>query len=136
MDVSKSLLLARRRGDLNEPECESRGVLEHVTSRWGVLALIALLEGTHRFSELRRRIGGVSEKMLAQTLQALESDGFVVRVALPVIPPHVEYSLSPMGRDVAEHVAALAEWIERSMPRVTKARAQVAAKKVAAAKSA
>ena len=117
------------RGDLYQPLCESRVVLEHLTSRWGVLALIVLLEGKHRFSELRRRIGGVSEKMLAQTLQALETDGFVVRVALPVIPPHVEYSLSPMGQEVAEHVAGLTSWIERSMPRITRARADVAAKK-------
>lgn len=119
-------------GNLTEPMCPSRVVLEHIMGRWGVLTLVLLLQRTHRFSELRRRIGGVSEKMLAQTLQTLESDGFVVRVALPVIPPHVEYSLSPMGREMATHVAALAEWIERSLPRITKARAQVAARKSAA----
>ena len=118
-----------RRGDLSQPLCPSRLVLEHLTSRWGVLALIALLERTHRFSELGRRIGGVSEKMLAQTLQALERDGFVLRVALPVIPPHVEYSLSPMGREVAAHIAALTSWIERSLPRITRAQ-QLAADKV------
>jgi DNA-binding HxlR family transcriptional regulator len=117
-----------RRGDLYEPMCPSRLVLEHLTSRWGVLALIALLEGTHRFSELRRRIGGVSEKMLAQTLQALEKDGFVLRVPLPVIPPHVEYSLTPMGREVATHIEALTSWIERSMPRINRAREAVASK--------
>ena len=132
MDVSKALSArSSRRGNLKEPVCESRLVLEHLTSRWGVLALIVLLERTHRFSELRKRIGGVSEKMLAQTLQALEADGFVVRVALPVIPPHVEYSLSPMGREVATHVARLATWIERSLPRINRARARVAAKKAA-----
>ena len=114
--------ILRRRADLCEPMCPSRLVLEHLTSRWGVLALIVLLEGTHRFSELRRRIGGVSEKMLAQTLQALESDGFVKRVALPVIPPHVEYSLTPMGREVAPHLSVLTDWIERSMPRIAQAR--------------
>ncbi len=65
--------------DVNAPACPSRLVLEHVTSRWGVLALAALWERTHRFSELRRRVGGVSEKMLAQTLQTLERDGFVHR---------------------------------------------------------
>ena len=130
--VTMSSRAAARSGNLAEPMCPSRLVLEHLTSRWGVLALVLLLQETHRFSDLRRRIGGVSEKMLAQTLQALESDGFVVRVALPVIPPHVEYSLSPMGREVAELVAALTDWIELSMPRITKARAQVAAKKAAA----
>src|SRR5689334_14180328 len=103
------------KGDLYAPACPSRGVLDHVTSRWGVLVLDALLEGTHRFSELRRRIGGVSEKMLAQTLQALEHDGFVSREVFPVIPPKVEYSLTPLGSEVAEHVRGLARWIERNL---------------------
>jgi DNA-binding HxlR family transcriptional regulator len=115
---------AARRGDLLSPVCPSRGVLEHVTSRWGVLVLIVLLERTHRFSEIRRRVGGVSEKMLAQTLQALEADGFVLREVYPVIPPRVEYTLTPMGREVAGHVEALAEWIENNMPRVAQARAK------------
>ena len=86
-----------RRGDLFATQCPSRDVLKHVTSRWGVLVLVALMEGTHRFSELRRKVGGVSEKMLAQTLQYLEKDGFINRVSLPVVPPHVEYSLTPLG---------------------------------------
>ncbi len=105
------------------PACPSRGVLEHVTSRWGVLVLIALLEGTHRFSELRRKVAGVSEKMLSQTLQALEQDGFVYREVHPVIPPHVEYRLTPMGEEVATRVEVLAEWIEDSLPRILEARA-------------
>ena len=114
---------AAERGDLYAPACPSRGVLEHVTSRWGVLVLVALLERTHRFSELRRRVGGVSEKMLAQTLQALEADGFVLREVHPVIPPHVDYSLTALGREVAAHVETLADWIEEAMPRVLAARA-------------
>ncbi len=118
-----------QRGDLYAPACPSRGVLDHVTSRWGVLVLVALLEGTHRFSELRRKVAGVSEKMLAQTLQALETDGFVLREAYPVIPPHVDYSLTPLGREVAVHVEALADWIEESMPRIAAARAQSAVRK-------
>jgi DNA-binding HxlR family transcriptional regulator len=97
-------------------------VLEHVTSRWGVLVLAALLERPYRFSELRRQVGGVSEKMLAQTLQILERDGFVHRDAKPVIPPRVDYSLTPMGRDVAEQVWALARWVEGSMDDVFVAR--------------
>ncbi|MFP2957411.1 winged helix-turn-helix transcriptional regulator [Myxococcus sp. 1LA] len=120
---------AAERGDLYAPACPSRGVLEHVTSRWGVLVLIALLEGTHRFSELRRKVAGVSEKMLSQTLHALEEDGFVLREVHPVIPPHVDYSLTPLGEEVAARVEALAEWIEESMPRVAAARAQYAARK-------
>jgi len=111
------------RGDLFAEACPSREVLRHVTSRWGVLVLVALLSGERlRFAELRRRIGGVSEKMLAQTLQALEADAIVLRVAHPVVPPHVEYSLTPLGREVAERVQDLADWIEGSMPAIEQAR--------------
>lgn len=107
-----------QRGDLMAAACPSREVLKHVTSRWGVLVLLALEGGTHRFSELRRAIGGVSERMLAQTLQWLEGDGLVHRVAYEVVPPHVEYSLTPLGREAAERVRALADWIEASIPRI------------------
>ncbi|MFE1405024.1 winged helix-turn-helix transcriptional regulator [Streptomyces sp. NPDC058770] len=111
-----------RRPDVNRPMCPSRLVLEHVTSRWGVLVLAALLERTYRFSELRRQVGGVSEKMLAQTLQTLERDGFVHRDAKPVIPPRVDYSLTLLGREAAEQVWALARWTERSLDAVQSAR--------------
>lgn len=107
-----------RRGALLVAGCPSRDVLKHVTSRWGVLVLIALQDGTLRFSELRRRIGGVSEKMLAQTLQWLEGDGLVRREAHPVVPPHVDYQLTPLGREAAERVRELADWIEVSLPRI------------------
>lgn len=106
------------RGELFAERCPSRQVLNHVTSRWGVLVFVALLQGTHRFSELRRKIGGVSERMLAQTLQNLEQDGFVQRVAYPVVPPHVEYSLTEMGQEVAVQVQQLADWIEVNYTRV------------------
>ena len=71
-----------RNGNLFAEQCPSREVLKHVTSRWGVLILVSLRDGTHRFSDLRRKIGGVSEKMLAQSLQALEQDGFLNRVSV------------------------------------------------------
>ncbi|MER6781920.1 MULTISPECIES: helix-turn-helix domain-containing protein [unclassified Streptomyces] len=105
------------------PMCPSRGVLEHVTSRWGVLVLAALVERPYRFSELRREVGGVSEKMLAQTLQTLERDGFLLRDAKPVIPPRVDYSLTGLGREAAEQVWALARWTERRTADVQAARA-------------
>ncbi|MFD4630062.1 winged helix-turn-helix transcriptional regulator [Streptomyces sp. NPDC058284] len=107
---------------VREEMCPHRLVLEHVTSRWGVLVLIALEERSYRFSELRRRIGRVSEKMLAQTLQILERDGLVHRDAKPVIPPRVDYSLTELGREAAEQVRALASWTERRMDDVQKAR--------------
>ena len=102
-----------RRGDLMATQCPSRDVLKHVTSRWGVLALMALEDNTLRFSALRQQIGGVSERMLAQTLQALAADGFVNRVSFDVVPP--------LGREVAEKVRGLADWIEVSMPRIAQA---------------
>lgn len=99
-------------------ECPSRQVLSHLTSRWGTLVMLVLLTGTHRFSALRRRIGGVSERMLAQTLQQLEADGFIHRQVYDVVPPHVEYSLTPLGREAGAHLAALTGWIEDALPRI------------------
>lgn len=111
-----------RRGELFAVDCPSRDVLKHVTSQWGVLVLVALLGGMHRFSELRRKVAGVSEKMLAQTLQALESDGFVRRQSFPVVPPHVEYSLTPLGVEVGRRVEVLADWIEDNLGQIMDAR--------------
>ncbi|MEU0966619.1 helix-turn-helix domain-containing protein [Streptomyces sp. NPDC005917] len=102
--------------------CPYRLVLEHVTSRWGVLVLIQLLDRPHRFSELRRAIGRVSEKMLTQTLQTLERDGLVHRDAKPVIPPRVDYSLTGLGREAAQQVRDLALWTEQRMADVVRAR--------------
>ena len=109
-----------RRGEVLATECPSREILKHVTSQWGVLVLVALMEGTHRFSELRRKIGGVSEKMLAQTLQQLVLDGFIRRVSYPVVPPHVEYSLTPLGDGIGRQVEALTDWIEINLPTIIK----------------
>ncbi|NUU68084.1 winged helix-turn-helix transcriptional regulator [Enterobacteriaceae bacterium BIT-l23] len=117
-ESANSLSEKLRTGNLFAEKCPSREVLKHLTSRWGVLIMVALRDGTHRFSELRRKMGGVSEKMLAQSLQWLEADGFVLRRARPVVPPHVEYSLTPLGWEVSEKVAALADWIEDNLPRV------------------
>ncbi|MBE2275987.1 MAG: helix-turn-helix transcriptional regulator [Rhodobacteraceae bacterium] len=111
------------RGDLMSAACPSREVLKHVTSRWGVLVLLALETGTHRFSQLRRKIGGVSERMLAQTLQWLESDGLVLRTAHDVVPPHVDYCLTPLGVEAASRVRLLADWIETSLPEIAANRA-------------
>lgn len=106
------------RGDLMSDACPSREVLKHITSRWGVLVLIALEGRTRRFSEIRRAIGGVSERMLSQTLQWLEQDGLVERRAFQVVPPHVEYNLTPLGEEAAEKVRGLADWVETSLPQI------------------
>lgn len=119
---SKALTEKVRMGELFTVDCPSRGVLKHVSSLWGVLCLISLREGTLRFGELRRKASGVSEKMLAQTLKRLEEDGFVLRFSHPVVPPYVEYSLTPLGREVSEQVATLADWIELNISRVMDSR--------------
>ena len=110
-----------RRGDVLTAACPSRAVLRHLTSQWGVLVLIVLEEGTFRFSELRRRIDGVSERMLAQTLKALEGDGLVRRVSFDTVPPHVEYSLTSLGSQAARRVKDLADWVEASLPAIVRA---------------
>jgi DNA-binding HxlR family transcriptional regulator len=120
MTVTETSFLDRVR--VAEAMCPHRLVLEHVTSRWGALVLIALLDRSYRFMELRRAIGRVSEKMLAQTLQTLERDGMVHRDAHPVIPPRVDYSLTDLGREAAEQVRDLAQWTDRRMAAVQRAR--------------
>lgn len=91
----------------------TRLLVEHVTSKWGVLVLLTLDDRTLRWSQLKREIDGVSEKMLIQTLQTLEADGLVRRDALPVVPPHVEYSLTEDGRAAAGLLAPLVGWAQR-----------------------
>lgn len=111
-----------RRGELMAVDCPSRDVLRHITSLWGTLVLLILREGTLRFSDLRRKAAGVSEKMLAETLQKLEADGLVHRRAYPVIPPHVEYSLTALGQEAAGKVAELTDWIELNLGKIMEAR--------------
>jgi DNA-binding HxlR family transcriptional regulator len=110
------------RGDVMAAACPSREILNHLTSRWGVLILIALLPGTQRFGQLRRLINGVSERMLAQTLQALEGDGMLQRHDYKTVPPHVEYSLTPLGREAAQKIRDLADWIEFNLPEILETR--------------
>ncbi|WKX72825.1 helix-turn-helix domain-containing protein [Streptomyces sp. XD-27] len=102
--------------------CPSRDTLEHVTGRWGSLTLGALSDGTFRFNELRRRVDGVSEKMLSQTLHALERDGLVHREAQPTNPPRVDYRLTPLGAAVADRLLGLIRFVEDQMPQVLDAR--------------
>ncbi|PIO50402.1 transcriptional regulator [Leucobacter sp. OAMLP11] len=94
-----------------EPGCSTRVVLDHIMSKWGVLVLAALSDGTRRWGELRREVVGISEKMLATTLRTLTDDGIVHRESFPTVPPHVEYSLTPLGRDLMERMLPLIEWV-------------------------
>ena len=115
--------------DVFARDCASRDVLGHVAGKWAVLALLALDEGGYRFNALRRRVEGVSEKMLAQTLQMLERDGMVAREVVTAIPPRVEYALTPLGARVARRVRGLVELLEDAAPDVVAARADYDARR-------
>jgi DNA-binding HxlR family transcriptional regulator len=108
--------------DVFARHCTSRAALEDVTGKWASLALMALAEGPYRFNALRRRVDGISEKMLSQTLQALERDGMVTRDVVTAIPPRVEYSLTSLGARIAEQLRGLADLLEDSVPEVLAAR--------------
>jgi DNA-binding HxlR family transcriptional regulator len=106
--------MARKRfvvGDCFRDDCPARDVLNHVSNRWGGLVLGALVDRDLRYSEIRARVGGISEKMLAQTLDVLERDGLIARTSHPVVPPRVEYALTANGRALAERLMDLFEWI-------------------------
>lgn len=110
------------KGNLYSADCPTRIILDDVMSRWGSLVIVLLLERTYRFSELAYLIGGVSEKMLAQTLRRLEMDGFVCRKVYPTKPPKVEYSLSPLGFELGEHVHTLLHFVDKNASRAIRSR--------------
>lgn len=120
---AQDLLSRWQRGNVMAADCPSRPVLQHLTSRWGVLVMVALATRPHRFAELRRAVGGVSERMLSQTLKELEGDGMVLRTAHDVVPPHVDYELTPLGQEAARHLIPLIGWIEENLPRILPAQA-------------
>lgn len=107
---AEGVVRERRLSGVVDPNCPARALLERVTSRWGVLVLVALSEGTMRWGELRHLLTGVTEKMLAQTLRTLETDGLILREAHPVVPPRVDYSLTDRGRGAAELLLPLVDW--------------------------
>ena len=98
--------------DVYTPACPSRVLLDHVTSRWSVLVVVALADQTMRWGELRRRLKGVTDKMLAQSLRTLEADGLVSREVYPEVPPRVDYSLTTGGRELAVLMLPLVEWAQ------------------------
>jgi len=125
--VAQDLLDGWRLGNVLATDCPSRGILSHLTNRWGTLVMVALATGPHRFAELRRKVGGVSERMLSQTLKDLEAEGFVLRTAHQVVPPHVDYELTPLGVQAARHVVALVGWIEGALPEIMAGKVALAA---------
>lgn len=98
------------RGSPYRADCPTRHVLDRIGDRWTVLVVGALWDGSVRFSELRRRIQGISQKMLTQTLRGLERDGIVRRTVYPEVPVRVEYELTEAGRSLREPLRALQEW--------------------------
>lgn len=92
--------------------CPSRDLLAQIADKWTVLVLGILIERTTRFNELRRRVEGISQKMLTQTLRGLERRGLVARVIYAEVPPRVEYSLTPLGRSLVKVLGALTDWAE------------------------
>ncbi len=102
--------------------CPVRDVLDRIGDRWSYLVLLNLSDGTLRFSELKRAIGDISQRMLAQTLRILEQDGFITRKIYPSVPPKVEYTLSPMGQSLLQKITPLVEWADKHHGQVRKAR--------------
>ena len=109
--------------DVFEDRCPTRLVLDRLADKWALLVLDRLRGGPVRFNGLRRDIKGVSQKVLSQTLKALERDGLVTRSVFPTVPVTVEYAMTPLGRTLTETVAALAHWAERNMDEVLAAQA-------------
>ena len=115
--------------DLYAENCPTRALLDRIADKWTTLIIGMLAkQQPRRFSELRRAIGGISQKMLTQTLREMERDGLVDRVVYPEIPPRVEYALTPLGMTLREPLNALADWSNRHMDEVRAARAQFDAK--------
>jgi DNA-binding HxlR family transcriptional regulator len=105
-----------------DPGCASREVFEVISGRWGPLAIMALKDGTKRHGELRRELEGISQKMLIQTLRNLEHNGLVEREVYPVVPPKVEYSLTPLGASLQPLLEAICQWSEQHLEEVEEAR--------------
>jgi DNA-binding HxlR family transcriptional regulator len=120
-----------------DAQCPSRLVLDRIADKWTALIIQLLSKQTMRYAELQREIGGISQKMLTQTLRSLERDGLVDRKVYPVVPPKVEYSLSRLGRTLIEPLRALCRWSEKHLPELqanrARARAQAARDQSAAA---
>ncbi len=107
--------------DVLAANCPSRAIVNNMTSKWSVLVFVALGDGKiKRFSELRREIQGVSEKMLTQTLRSLEENNFIMRKSYNVVPPVVEYSLSKLGMEAASKIKSLTSWIEKNLSEISK----------------
>jgi DNA-binding HxlR family transcriptional regulator len=108
--------------DIFNANCPTQQVLDTIANKWSVIVVYSLSFGTKRHSELQRQISGVSQKMLTQTLRNLERDGLVVRKVYPVVPPKVEYSLTPLGETLIEPLGTICKWAETHIDEMQAAR--------------
>jgi DNA-binding HxlR family transcriptional regulator len=106
-------------------KCPTRQVVDHIAGKWTVLIVDALSAGTMRYTEIKRKVEGVSQKMLTQTLRSLEADGFLTRTVHPTIPPQVEYTLTPLGHSLAGPISELRRWAETHINEIEEARARI-----------
>lgn len=109
------------RGDAYARDCPTRQLLDRIGDKWSVLILVLLAEEETRFSGLKRRIDGISQKMLSQTLRSLERDGLVTRHAVATVPVTVSYSITPLGRDLVATLQLMIDWAETRMADVADA---------------
>ncbi len=107
-----------------DPDCPTRQVVELIAGKWAILVVVALEPGAKRFGELRREVGGVSQKMLTQTLRGLERDGLVLRHVRPSSPVTVEYELTPLGRSLVPVLTGITDWAVAAMPEIEGARSR------------
>ncbi len=113
---------SRKKGDISSTTCPSRGVLELIADKWTVLIIHTLERKTMRHNELARALGDISQKVLTQGLRKLERSGIITRTVYPVVPPHVEYALSPLGRSLIGVLGTLSHWAEDHFPEVVRSR--------------
>jgi DNA-binding HxlR family transcriptional regulator len=117
-----------RQWDVRE-DCEVRQILDRIADKWSLLVIALLDCQSLRFSQLRREIDGVSQRMLSVTLRQLERDGLVTRTVHPVVPPRVDYALTPLGRTLHETIKPLVTWTEKHQQEIARARADYDARR-------
>ncbi|HHF7366443.1 TPA: winged helix-turn-helix transcriptional regulator [Legionella bozemanae] len=110
--------MSKKNFSVYNEQCPSHNVLEKIGDKWSILIINILLNKTFRFGELKREIGGISPKMLTQTLMKLERFGFIARCSFPILPMKVEYSLTPLGKELGSILNSLTTWTEKNMNRI------------------
>lgn len=114
----RKLIRNRPEPDIFTLDCPTQQVLDLIGNKWSVIVIYCLAYQSRRYKELERKIEGISQKVLTQTLRKLEQNGLVNRKVYPVVPPQVEYSLTPLGETLVEPLSLLAEWSEKNMTKI------------------